>query len=266
MDFETIIFKKEGHIATITLNRPEKLNALSDQMIKELIWVCERINEDSELRVLVLTGDGEAFCAGGEIMERQVISLKSEQEPMQIRQNLRKGAQRAILGLRNLDIPTIAMVNGAAVGGGFDLALACDIRIGSERTKFKVAFTSIGLFPGTGGIWLMPRVIGVSKAAEYLFTDELIEAQEAEKLGILNRLVSSEKLEEETMKMARRIANGPPIALKLAKVQLYKGLQTDLGAAMEDAAAYETITWTSCDIEEGIAAFREKRPPFFEGK
>jgi enoyl-CoA hydratase/carnithine racemase len=177
-----------------------------------------------------------------------------------------RNIQGVILGLQRLEKPTIAMINGAAVGGGFDLACACDLRVGSEKARFMVAFTRIGLFPGWGGTWLYPRIIGIPKAAEMLFTGDFLEAKDAERYGLLNRLVTAEELEGETMALARRIADGPPIAIRLSKLQLYKGLEMDLETAMKVAAACETITLTSEDHKEGVAAFREKRRPQYKGK
>jgi enoyl-CoA hydratase/carnithine racemase len=162
--------------------------------------------------------------------------------------------------------PTIAMVNGVAVGGGFDVALACDLRIGSKDARFRNAFVKIGLFPGWGGTWLYPRVMGLGKALEYLFTGDFLGAEEAERLGVLNKMVVPEELEKETMVLARKIAQGPPIAIRLMKLQAYKGLQMDMETALEMAAACETITLNSEDHKEGVAAFREKREAQFKGK
>ena len=158
------------------------------------------------------------------------------------------------------------MIHGAAVGGGFDLACACDLRTGSENTRFMVAFTRIGLFPGWGGTWLYPRIIGIPKAAEMLFTGDFLEAKDAERLGLLNKLVPAADLEKETMNLAGRIANGPPIAIRLAKMQLYKGLEMDLETAMKVAAACETITLTSEDHREGVKAFQAKRKTQYKGR
>jgi enoyl-CoA hydratase/carnithine racemase len=166
-----------------------------------------------------------------------------------------------------MEKPVIAMVNGAAVGAGFDLSCGCDIRIGSPRARFMVAYVRIGLFPGFGGTWLYPRMLGsIGKAAELLFTGDFMEAEEAYRLGFLNKLVPEEELENTTREMARKIASGPPIAIRLSKLMLYKGLEFDLETAMKMAAAAETITLTSRDHEEGTAAFRESRRPMYEGR
>jgi enoyl-CoA hydratase/carnithine racemase len=172
-----------------------------------------------------------------------------------------------MLGLQRMEKPVFAMINGAAVGAGFDLACGCDIRIGSPRSRFMVAYVRIGLFPGFGGTWLYPRALGsIGKAAELLFTGDFMEAEEAHRLGFLNRMVPEEDLESVTMEMARKIADGPPIAIRLSKLMLYKGLEFDLETAMKMATAAETITLTSQDHAEGTAAFRESRRPKFEGK
>jgi enoyl-CoA hydratase/carnithine racemase len=240
------------------------MNALNPKMSEELVQALQEVNQDEDARVLVVTGAGKAFCTGADVggMSPEERRPKGAEE---IRRGFRN-IQAIILGLHRLEKPTIAMINGAAVGGGFDLACSCDLRTGSEHARFMVAFTRIGLFPGWGGTWLYPRIIGVPKAAEMLFTGDFMEAKEAERYGLLNKLLPAADLEKETMALARRIANGPPIAIRLAKMQLYKGLDMDLETALQVAAACETITLTSEDHKEGVAAFREKRRPQYKGK
>lgn len=269
MAYEFIILEKKDHIATMTLNRPDKLNAFSIPMHKEFSTALDELEDDDDARVLVITGAGRAFCAGADTQGMSggtgtgtATAAGSEG----LRQYLIHGAGRIIPKLQRLQKPTIAMVNGVAVGAGFDLAMACDLRIGSENARFISAFVKIGLFSGWGGTWLYPRVMGLPKALEYLYTGDPMEAQEAEKLGVLNHLVPAAELEKETMTLAHKIADGPPIALRLIKLQAYKGLGVDLETAMHMAAACETITLTSEDHKEGIAAFREKRKPNFQGK
>jgi enoyl-CoA hydratase/carnithine racemase len=217
----------------------------------------------------VVTGAGRGFCAGADVAgmaggNEQGVGTASGAE------ELRRWHSRVLgqitFGLQKLEKPTIAMVNGVAVGGGFDLALACDIRIGSENARFMNAFIKIGLFPGWGGTWLYPRVMGLGKAFELLLTGDFLEASEAERIGVLNRMVPAADLERETMTLAHKIAEGPPIAIRLMKLQMYKGLQMDMGTAIEMAAACESVTLTSADHKEGIAAFREKRKPIYKGK
>jgi enoyl-CoA hydratase/carnithine racemase len=264
MSFETLLLEKNEGIAVLTLNRPERMNALNPKMSEELAQALQEVNQDDEARVLVVTGAGKAFCTGAD-----VGGMSAEERKPKGAEEIRRGfrnIQAIILGLHRLEKPTIAMINGAAVGGGFDLACSCDLRTGSEHARFMVAFTRIGLFPGWGGTWLYPRIIGVPKAAEMLFTGDFMEAKEAERYGLLNRLIPAADLEKETMSLARRIADGPPIAIRLAKMQLYKGLDMDLETALQVAAACETITLTSEDHKEGVAAFREKRRPQYKGK
>src|SRR5918996_943777 len=257
------------HIATLTLNRPERRNALNEPIQDEIGDAIEDVDADDSIRVLIVTGAGRAFCAGGDLEQ-----LKGGSEPGEwvsdnvdsIRRSFQR-TQRFMLGLQRMEKPVIAMVNGAAVGAGFDLACGCDIRIGSPRARFMVASVRIGLFPGFGGTWLYPRMLGsMGKAAEMLFTGDFMEAEEAHRLGFLNKLVPEEELESTTLEMARKIASGPPIAIRLSKLMLYRGLEFDLETAMKMAAAAETITLTSQDHAEGTAAFRESRNPKYEGR
>ncbi len=264
---DTVIVERDGAVARLVLNRTEGLNAIDEQMTSELLEVLEEMARDEALRALILTGAGRAFCAGGSLEAGATGPLRpAEQSPEELRQALRHGPQMVTLALHRFPMPVIAAVNGVAAGGGFDWAMACDIRIGSEKARFRAGFTSIGLFPGTGGAWLLPRRVGMSRAAELLFTDRVIEAAEAERIGLLDRIVPHANLEAEAGKLAEKIASGPPIALRLAKLQLHKGLDMDLAAALEIAATCEAITLRSEDHREGVKAFLEKRKPRFQGK
>lgn len=265
MEFKTLLLKKEDNIATLTLNRPERLNAINAQMMEELPRALHDIAQDKELRVLILTGAGRAFCAGGDISQ-PTDSSGFGATVQEISHGLRHVYRATTLQLHNLEIPTIAMVNGVASGWGFDLALACDLRIGSDKARFMVAFTRVGLTPATGGVWLMPRIMGIAKAAELIFTADFLEAEEAHRLGVLNRVAPAADLEKETTELARKIAGGPPIAIRLAKMQLYRGIHTELDAAFETAAACQAICMTSEDHKEAVAAFGQKREPIFKGK
>ena len=270
MNFETVILKKEDHIATLTLNRPEALNAITLQMFDEILAALKDVNEDSDMRVLIFTGAGRAFTSsvdmkvgGGEPGKR----LFPHMTVNEVREDIiRARPQQITRGLINLEKPTIAMINGLAVGDGFDWVLACDIRIASEKARFMNAFTKVALFPNTGGTWLHPRILGLGKSLELMYTGDWLEAEEANKLGMLNKLVPHEKLEEETMAMARKIAAGPPAALRLMKMQTYKGLEIGLDTALELAADGEVIMMTTQDHIEAISAWMEKREPKFTGK
>lgn len=262
--FENIVFSKEEYVAKIVLNRPERLNALNREMEQELTESLAEAHRDEDIRVLVLTGAGRAFCSGGDVSENMVEEYGGSVQ--NVSDTFHHVYQEIILQLFNLDIPTIGMINGTAVGLGFDLALACDIRIGSENAKFMVAFTKMGLTPAAGGAWLMPRIIGLAKAAEFIYTADFLKAEEALRLGVLNRLVPAASLEQETTALARKISQNSPLANRLAKLQLHRGLDTDLGTALEMGATCQAICLTSEDTREALVAFREKRKPVFKGR
>ena len=273
MELETVILKKEEHIATVTLNRPDRLNAINQQLVLDLEAVLKAVAGDPDVRCMVLTGAGRGFCAGADLRGHGGLRGGDEGDRLfggasleGMRQELRRGVQAMTKGVMGLGIPTIAMVNGAAVGAGFDLALACDIRVGSEGARFRVAFTSIGIVPGTGGTWLLPRAVGTAKACELIFGAEFVDAREAERIGILNRVVSAEDLEAETMALATKIAKGPPIAIRLDKMLIYQGLTMDFDQALEVVAACAPLGLSSEDHAEGVRAFIEKREPLYKGR
>ena len=267
MDYETVQLQIEDRIARITLNRPERLNALSPQLTEELGSVIEEVATTGEdVRCVLLTGAGRAFCAGGDTGGMAGGGQERDRGgPEGIRRSFR-GAQRVILGLHRLEVPTIAMVNGDAVGAGFDLACVCDLRTMAETARFMVAYRRIGLIPGWGGAWLYPRRMGLSKAAEMMFTGDFMSAQEAQQYGFVSRVAPADQLEDVTMELAGKIASGPPISLRLMKQLLYKGMQMDLETAMQVAATGSSITLSSEDHREGVTALREKRPAEFRGR
>lgn len=264
-DQATTVVTQDG-VTTLTMNRPQRMNALTRQMIDEMLEVLDRARRGSETRVIVLTGAGRGFCGGADLKDLGgAEGLLPHEGAESKRQGLRHGVQPLIRALRDCDVPVIAMVNGDAAAGGCDVALACDIRIGSERARFMESFARIGLFPGTGGCWFLPRMVGLSKAAEMIFTGDPIGAQEAYQWGLLSQLVPHEELHERTLKLARRIADGAPVAMRLAKMVMHKSIDMSLETSLELAAASETITLTSDDHQEGLAAFLEKRDAKFRG-
>jgi len=271
--YQTIVYAKSEHIGTLTLNRPEKFNAITPQMSRELIDALNAADTDDDVRVVVITGAGKAFCAGADVGTLPG-NAKNVAAPVNVNPRTAEDIRRELVAtsgvllpkLQKLQKPTIAMVNGLAVGAGCDLAMGCDMRTGCENTRFMNAFIRIGLFPGWGGTWLYPRVMGLPKALEFLFTGDFMEAKDAERFGVLNRLTEAANLTAETMALAQKIAAGPPIAMRLTRMQVYKGLEVDLETALQMAAACETITLTSEDHKEGVSALREKRRPDFKGR
>ena len=268
MDFKTIILEKIDNIAKLTLNRPERLNAINRQMFRELNLALQDVADDSDVRVLVLTGAGRAFCASADIKEGQQGGgrMIGHLSPYAMVKNLRGGPQKITLRIQQMEKPTIAMVNGLAVGDGFDWVLACDIRVGCEHSRFMNAFLQMGLVSNTGSTWFYPRAVGINKALELLYTGDWLEAKESFSLGVLNRLVSSDRLEDETMALARRIAQRPPIPNRLVKEMVYRGLTQTLEEHLLEAAYAEALTFTTKDHEEALAAFLEKRPGDFKGE
>ena len=261
MNYETVIYEKKDMVAKISLNRPERMNAAIRQLWSELEQSIADAARDDDVRVVVITGVGRAFCAGDD------HSMLQEHESTRgFPQDGGRLLLPQIMALSRLEKPTIAMVNGAAAGGGFDLALACDMRVGSENARFVIAFTRIGIVPGSGGTWLLPHIVGLPKACEIIFTGDVVEAEEAYRIGLLNKLVPAEKLEEETMALAQKIAQGPPIAIKMDKLAIYKSLHTDFETAQAFASACEGITLHTEDHKEGVRAFAEKRQPVFRGR
>jgi len=269
VEFKTIKLHKEDGIATITLDRADVLNAVSEEMAKDLAAAVDHLSEDDQTRVVIITAAGRAFCAGGDfkfdkIKGKQVLAPEDLDIWPETTREVRRGkipprAQRhIILGLQNLDKPTIAVINGVAAGFGFDLALACDIRLGSPKASFVIGYTSAGVAPDSGGTWLMPRVMGIGKTLEYIYTGEPCTAEEAYRIGLLNRLIPAEQLQEESMKIARKIAKGSPIAYRLSKLQVYKGLGMDLETA--------TIATGSEDHKEALRSFADRRLPEFKDR
>jgi len=280
MELETVVVKKEDGIATILLNRPERLNAISGELIRDVCEAVDYVGGDNEVRVVVLTGAGRAFCAGGDFRYSDVRSGKvSAREAEDVRGVQQPGGlgygqgrvlsalhRRVIRGLIELEKPSIAMVNGDAVGGGFEFTLACDIRVASDKARVGVGFTRIGLSPGQGMPWLLPRIVGLGHALEFILLADFWSAQEAYRIGIMNRVVPADKLESETMAMARRLADGPPAALRLSKTQIYFGLGMDLNAGLAFSGASEALTLMTQDHLEGIQAFAQKRKPVYKDR
>ncbi|MCX7885134.1 MAG: short-chain-enoyl-CoA hydratase [Caloramator sp.] len=249
---ETIVLQKEGNIAILKISRPKNLNALNFLVLKELEVALE-FKKDEEIYALIITGDGDkAFVAGADILEMKDMNPKEAREFSLL-------GNRVFRKIENLKIPTIAAINGYAIGGGCELAMACDIRIACEGAKFGQTEVKLGITPGFGGTQRLSRIVGTSKAKELIFTGDMIEASEALRIGLINKLVKKEELLEEAKKIARKICENAPIAVSLAKASINRGFQTDI----DTAVMYETEVFSQCfateDQKNAMKAFVEKR-------
>ncbi len=259
---DDLLYAVTDRIATITLNRPDKLNAFTGPMIDRWAWALGEAQRNPEVNVVVVTGAGRAFCAGGDV-ERMG---EGEPTPLEHKSTLWEHIHRIPKLLDLMDKPVIAMVNGIAVGAGMGMTLMCDIRIASEEAKFSTGYVKVGLVPGDGDAFFLPRLVGVAKALELLWTGDFVEAREAERLGIVNRVVPAGRLQEETYALARKIAEGPQIAIRLMKRVVYQSLRLDLRTHLDLVSSHMAIARETEDHREGVRAFKEKRPPKFTGR
>lgn len=263
MSEQHILLDETDHVATITLNRPERMNAFGGQMRQQLVEILEAVKLNAGIRVVVITGAGKAFCTGGDLREFAdgTVQALSEQATHQ-----RPPMCQAVLAIHQMEKPVIASVNGVAAGGGCNLALACDIRIASETARFAQVFTRRGLHPDWGGIYFLPRLVGYAKAAELIMGGEILDAAEALRIGLVNRVVPTGELESATEELAGRIARNAPLPIAFAKRGLQRFGHWDLAQALDYEVAVLEMLRKSRDVAEGIAAFLEKRDPRFEGR
>jgi 2-(1,2-epoxy-1,2-dihydrophenyl)acetyl-CoA isomerase len=258
-----ILESKHEGVATLTLNRPDKLNAINKELAVALNESLGRLTTEKSIYVVIITGAGRAFCAGGDlgvIGEGRKHNDTTELEPL-----LRAG-MHAVLKIRSMAQPVIAAINGVAAGAGMNIALAADLRVASESASFGQNFVKVGLFPDLGGTYFLPHLVGPSKAAEMFYTGEMIDAQEALRLGIVNRVVPPDQLHEETHKFAQKIAEAPSVSIRAMKNALFGSRKFELEKALEDEVEQQLKCFKSPDCREGISAFLEKRPPKFHNK
>lgn len=257
MNFENIIYKKEGNIGIISINRPKALNALNSMVLTELNQALDIIEEDQETYLLLITGEGKAFVAGADIAE---MRNKTAEEA----KKFAKQGMDLFRRIEQLAIPTIALVNGFALGGGCELAMACDIRIASEKAKFGQPEVGLGITPGFGGTQRLPRLVGLAKAKELIFTGDMIDAQQAVNIGLVNKVTTVEKLFDEGMAMAEKIVSKGQVAVRYSKEAINSGMQVDIDTAMNIEANLFGLCFANSDQKEGMDAFIEKRKPQFK--
>lgn len=255
--------EEEGGVLTVTMNQPATRNALTgNSAVAEFIALAERVARDSSVRAVVLTGAGSVFSSGGNVKDMQRFFDESL-TPAMIRDEYRHGIQRLTKALYNLEVPAIAAVNGAAIGAGCDLACMCDIRIASEAATFAESFIKVGIVPGDGGAWLLPRVVGLSKASEMSFTGDSLTAADALSCGLVSKVVPADELMSTAKQLAARIAANPGPTLRLTKRLLREGQLTTLDNVLELSASAQAIAHKTSEHREAVSAFIEKRPPNF---
>lgn len=259
MDYKYLKVEKEGYIGIITVNRPEVLNALNREVLQEINKAAEYMEKDDEVRVVIITGAGEkAFVAGADIKEMQPLNAVEGR-------SFGKLGQEVFRRLETMEKPVIAAVNGFALGGGCELAMAADIRIASEKAKFGQPEVTLGITPGFGGTQRLPRLVGEGRAMELILTGRMINAEEALRIGLVNAVYPAEKLMEEAKKLAEMIARNAPLAVKFSKAAINKGLQTDIDTAMAIEADLFGLCFATEDQKEGMKAFINKEKVEFKG-
>ena len=260
MTFKLIIYEKSKGVATITLNRPEAMNAISKEVVQEVIQALGDAKDDESIRVVILTGAGEkAFSAGADIKAMIGMNALKARE-------LSLMGEKLCLAFENFEKPVIAALNGYALGGGLEVAMACDLRIASENARMGQTEVNIGLIPGWGGTQRLTRLIGATKAKELVFTGRMIDAKTAERLGILNMVIPADKFKETVMQFAKDLAAKPPVAIKVAKSLINKGADIGLNSALALEREGFSVVASTEDLQEGVKAFTEKRKPLFRGK
>lgn len=258
---DTILYAIADNVATITFNRPEVRNAFNDQMADELQAALKNAERDEAVRCIVITGAGQGFCAG-----QDLAAIRDRGAEVSFRDHLKKTYNPIVSKLRSIEKPVVAAINGAAAGAGWGIALACDIRYASEAAKFRLAFIGIGLAPDSGTSYFLPHIIGLGKALELAYTNDLVDANTALSLGLVNKVVPADQLMPATLEFAKKLAQGPTRGMGLTKRAMNHALMVDLNQALDYEAHTQEIAGRSQDHHEGVQAFLEKRSPKFVGK
>jgi 2-(1,2-epoxy-1,2-dihydrophenyl)acetyl-CoA isomerase len=264
MQFKQVIYTVTENVATITLNRPERLNALSPQLRLDLKNALEVADTSNEVRAIIITGAGRGFCSGGDVKAMNEANESGTAGPLN--DKIAPVRDQVVLAMRNSDKPVIAAVNGPAAGAGMNIALACDIRVASDTARFGQTFSRRGLHPDWGGTYFLPRIVGMAKACELIWSGKMIDAEEALHLGIVSEVTEPGVLLETAQALALSFAAGPPIAIRLAKRAMYRAMDSSLREALEFETYAQNICRDTEDAKEGIRAFVEKRDPDFTGR
>jgi 2-(1,2-epoxy-1,2-dihydrophenyl)acetyl-CoA isomerase len=259
----SILYEVTNGVAVLTLNRPDKLNAINSEMARRWADCLAQAQEDEAVGAVLITGAGKGFCSGGDV-ER--MGGDDAMTPLRIKERLRQGVQRIPLQLARMDKPVIAAINGVAVAAGLDLALACDIRFAAASARLGETYNRVGLVPGAGGAYFLPRIVGVGKALELLWSGELLDAEQAQGLGLVNRVFPDAELLPGARAFAERVAAAPPLSVRLIKRAVYQSLGTDLATSLDLVSSHMTLVRNSEDHAEAVAALREKRPGVFRGR
>jgi 2-(1,2-epoxy-1,2-dihydrophenyl)acetyl-CoA isomerase len=260
---DLVLLAESDGIATLTLNRPEKLNVLADDMRDGLLGAADRVAASADARVLVITGAGRAFCAGGDIsLMARLVGRGASYDGLR---PLVEAGRELVRRLAALPIPVIAAVNGPAAGGGLGLAVACDLRIASDRASFGATFVRLGLHPDWSNTYWLPRLVGLPKALELCWLGDMIDAAEALRIGLVERVIPHERFEAEVRSMAVQLASAPQVSVRMAKQALQAGLESSLDECLTREHEAQEACWSSPDVGEGVRAFVEKRPPRFGG-
>ena len=255
--------QRDGPILTLTMSQPETRNALTgNTAVEEFVQICDDICKDPSVRVVILTAEGPIFSSGGNVKDMKRF-FDEALTPDMISEEYRQGIQRLPKALYNLDVPIICAVNGPAIGAGLDLTCMCDIRIASEKATFAESFVRVGIVPGDGGAWLLPRAVGMSKASEMAFTGETLTAEQALSCGLVSRVVRHESLQDEARALASKIAANPGAVLRMTKRLLREGERSSLESLLEISASYQALAHKTADHREAVTAFIEKRAPHF---
>ena len=265
MQLTDLRYEKEGHIAIVTLDREEARNAYSDEMIASFVEAFDNAENDDDVRCVIITGAGTAFSAGGDLKAMKDHSGMFEGDAVHLRSRYMQGIHKIPRRLNRFEKPVIAAINGPAIGAGLDLACMCDIRIAVNGARFGSTFVKIGLIPGDGGAYLLARIVGFPRALEMVMSGRVVDTMEAERIGLVTRVVEGDELMPAAMKMANKISSNAPLAVRLAKSAVYQSWDLSLDAALNLAATYQGIVQNTKDHDEGVASMLERRTPHFTG-